>query len=307
MSWDGIDEIVAIADNGTFAAAAQSLGVSTSHVSRAVAQLENRIGAQIFVRTTRRVVATPTGRVLIEQFRRMITERDDAIAAVSDGGEPRGEVRVTCSIALGERFVAPIAREFAFSYPQLSVSIELTNRVVDLVAESFDLAIRTGHMPDSRLVATRIASRRFRLCAAPSYLDRHGAPATLQDLDRHECLIGTGTTWHFQVDGQESLYRPRGRWQCNSGDAVARAALEGYGICQLPEFYVHAAIERGELIALLDTYRAEDEPIWAVYPQRRHLLPKIRLLVDKLKRELPAALARASEDQRLPPFTAGDS
>lgn len=298
--WDGIDEIVAIADTGSFAAAARTLGASTSHVSRAVAQFENRIGAQIFARTTRRVVPTPTGRALIEQFRRLITERDDAIAAVSDGGDPRGEVRLTCSIALGERFVAPIARAFAFSFPEISVTIELTNRVVDLVAEGFDLAIRTGHMPDSGLIATRIASRRYRLCASPAYLARCGTPQSIPDLDGHECLFGSGTTWHFQTDGKEQLYQPRGRWRCNSGDAVASAALEGFGICQLPEFYVRGALERGELVSLLDAFRAEEEPIWAVYPQRRHLLPKVRLLVDRLKADLPDALARAGEGKPLP-------
>lgn len=288
--WDGIEEFVAVAQAGSFAAGAQALGVSTSHVSRAVARLEDRIQAQVFFRTTRKVTLTDTGRVLVEQCRRIIRERDEAFAMVSRRDEPQGELRVTCSTALGERFLAPILRRFAQENPRLSVTIDLTNRLVDLVAEGYDLAIRTGHLADSRLVGTRIASRRLYLCASPAYLDRAGRPREVAELALHDCLIGTSTTWHFRLDGQDHLFRPKGRWRCNSGEAVVDAALAGMGLCQLPEFYVLRHVAAGRLETVLDGFRAADEPIWAVYPQQRHLPPKVRDLVRRLRAELGPAL-----------------
>jgi DNA-binding transcriptional LysR family regulator len=298
-SWEGIEEIVAIEAAGSFVGAAAALGVSTSHISRAVARFESAIQAQVFHRTTRQVSLTNTGSVLVEQFRRIIAERDEAIAAVSSGGEPQGEVRVTCSTALGERFVSPILQRFAQRYPRLSISLELTNRVVDLIAEGFDLAIRTGHLADSRLIGTRIASRGLCVCASPQYLESHAEVSSITDLAQHECLIGTSTTWHFKFDGEDVTYRPKGRWRCNSGPAIVDAAVNGMGICQLPEFYVAAYIRSGRLIAILDNVRAEDQAVWAVYPQRRHLMPKVRSLVDELRNKLgPALIKRVSSKGR---------
>lgn len=283
--WNGIEEFAAVATAGSFAGAAQSLGLSTSHVSRAIAKLEVRLDARLFYRTTRKVTLTENGRVLLEQCRRIMQELDEAITTAS-GGEAQGELRLTCSTALGERFVAPIVRHFAQEHPRLSVTIELTNRVVDLVAEGFDLAIRTGQLADSRLVATRIASRRLHLCAAPAYLDRAGRPRSIDELARHDCLIGTAATWHFRVGVEERTFRPRGRWRCNSGEAVVDAALAGMGLCQLPEFYLLPHIASGALEAVLEDHRADDQPIWAVYPQRRHLLPYVRRLIERLRLEL---------------------
>lgn len=286
--WDGIEEFAAVAATGSFAGAAQRLGLSTSHVSRAVARLEARIDARLFFRTTRKVTLTDSGRSLFEQCRRLIDQLDEAIASASS--EPQGELRLTCSTALGERFVAPIVRRFASDYPRTSVTLELTNRIVDLVSEGFDLAIRTGHLADSRLVATRIASRRLHLCASPAYLDVAGRPQSVDALAEHECLVGTSTTWHFKAEGAERTFRPKGRWRCNSGTAVVDAALAGMGLCQLPEFYVAPHVAAGALETVLEHCRADDEPIWAVYPQRRHLLPHVRTLVERLRTELSAAM-----------------
>lgn len=292
--WDGIDEFVAVATMGSFAAAADHLGTSTSQMSRAVARLEGKLQTQLLFRTTRKVTLTDTGRVLVERCRHVIQQRDEALDLVSGGDEPQGELRLTCSTALGARFVAPIVGRTTQRFPKLSINLELSNRVVDLVAEGFDLAIRTGHLPDSRLIATRVASRRLYLCASPDYLEKAGRPTSVDDLVQHECLIGTATTWHFNVDGQERPFRPVGRWRCNSGEAVIEAALAGIGICQLPEFYVLPYIAAGRMEILLDHVRPEEEPIWAVYPQRRHLLPKVRYMVERLRAELPAALGLSS-------------
>lgn len=288
--WDGIEEFVAVASAGSFAGAAKALGVSTSHVSRAIVRLENRIQGPVFFRTTRSVRLTDTGRVLLEQCQRIIQERDEAFAMVSGAGEPQGELRLTCSTSLGERSVVPIVRKFAQDHPRLNVTIELTNRIVDLVAEGFDLAVRTGQLADSRLVGTRIATRQHFLCAAPSYLDQHGRPTSIDDLSSYDCLIGTSSTWHFQIDGRDQVFRPKGRWRCNNGFALVDAALASMGLCHLPELYVLHHIEAGRLEALLPEIQVTNEPIWAVYPQRRHLLPKVRDLVDRFRLELGPAM-----------------
>jgi DNA-binding transcriptional LysR family regulator len=288
--WDGVDEFVAVANAGSFAAAAKTLEVSNSYLSRAIARFENRIQAQLFFRTTRSVVLTDTGRILVERCRQIIDERDEAFAMIGQREDPQGELRLTCSTALGERYVAPIVRQFAQDFPKLGVTIELSNRLIDLVSEGYDLAVRTGQLSDSRLIVTRIATRRVYVCASPRYLEMAKRPESIEDLAGHKCLIGTSSTWHFSVHGNVRHFRPAGRFRCNSGEAVVEAALADMGICQLPEFYVLQHLKSGQLISILDDLRAEDEPIWAVYPQKRHLLPKVRLLVDRLRQNLGAAV-----------------
>ncbi|GAY22151.1 LysR family transcriptional regulator [Sphingobium fuliginis] len=212
-SWDGIDEFFAVASAGSFTGGAKALGASTTHVSRAIMGLEQRLEAQLFYRTTRIVRLTDTGGMLLEHCRRLIQDREEMLALINEEGEPQGELRITCSTAMGERFLAPIMRRFAARHPKLSVSIDLTNRVVDLIGEGYDLAIRTGELADSRLIGTRIGDRSFLTCAAPVYLDRTPAPVQVEDLNRHECIVGTSTTWHFKVDGLATLYKPKARFR----------------------------------------------------------------------------------------------
>ncbi|MGY3581751.1 DNA-binding transcriptional LysR family regulator [Bradyrhizobium sp. USDA 4341] len=292
--WDGIDEFEAVATTGSFARAAAALGVSSSYMSRAIAQLEHRIQAQLFIRTTRTVTLTDRGRVFLDHCHRLIAERDEALALVSKNSDPVGDLRLTCPNIMGERFIVPITLAFCEQYPKVSIGIEVTNRVVDLVAEGFDLGVRTGLLENSRLIGTRIGSRRFVTCAAPAYLERAGRPRNLQELETHHCVIGIASAWHFRISAGDHSFRPKGRWRCNSGDAVVDAALAGLGICHLPEFYVRHHIRAGRLETILQPFCRDDEPIWAVYPQQRHPLPKVRILIDHLRQKLgPAMLAAA--------------
>ncbi|NIJ17841.1 LysR substrate-binding domain-containing protein [Sphingobium vermicomposti] len=285
-SWDGIDEFLSVARTGSFTRGARTLGVSTTHVSRSIMALEQRIAAQLLHRTTRTVRLTDTGRIFFERCERIAQERDEAIGLISERNEPQGELRVTCSTAMGELFVAPIIRRFAMQHPKLTVSILLSNQVIDLAAEGFDLAVRTGPITDPRLIATRVASRRLYTCAAPSYLASAGRPKLVESLAAHECIAGTSTTWHYQRDGHTAIHRPKGRFRCNSGHAVIEACLAGLGICQLPDFYILPHLKQGTVELLLEDFQPEDEPIWAVYPQRRHLLPKVQQVVECLQQEL---------------------
>lgn len=288
--WDGIDEFIAVATTSSFTRAAKAIGMSPTHVSRAIIALEQRVQAQLFHRTTRTVRLTDTGRVFFERCERIAQERDEAIALIGEQGEPQGELRVTCSTAMGERFVAPIIRRFAMPHPKLNVTIDLSNRVVDLVAEGYDLGIRTGTVADPRLIAVRVASRTLHTCAAPSYLARAGKPKVVADLEKHECIAGTNTTWHFGDGAKSLVHQPKGRFRCNSGQAVIEACVSGLGICQLPDFYIPPYLKHGMVERVLEHFQPEDEPIWAVYPQRRHLLPKIQGVVDCLQHELAAAM-----------------
>lgn len=288
--WDGIEEVVAVADTGSFAGAARTLASSTSHISRAVARLESRLDAPIFYRTTRTVHLTDFGRTLVEQFRRIIEDRNEAFGWARSDGEPEGEIKLSCSTTLGERFVVPIVRDFAQRFPRVSIAMDLSNRLVDLVAEGYDLAIRTGHRADSRLGVIKLASRKLVVVASTEYVRTRGHPTEIDDLERFDCLVGSTPLWHFQEGGTERSFAPKGRWHCNNGHAVLDAALAGMGICQLPQFYLHGK-GNGKLVELLEAFQAPHEPIWAVFPQRRHLAPKIRHLIAALQNQLANLLA----------------
>ena len=292
--WEGIDEFMAVAETGSFSRAADRLRISSSQVSRQVARLEDRLQARLFYRTTRHVSLTEAGRTFLSHCQRLEEERDEAFQAVGNlQAEPTGLLRMTCAHSYGEQFIMPLVNGFLIRYPQVSVEVDLTNRMTDLVHEGFDCAIRLGRLAESSLVATRIAPRTMHLCAAPDYLARYGTPHTLSELAQHQCLVGTSDSWLFDDGGQEWVFRPRGRWRCNSGVAVLEAALLGFGLCQLPDYYVREHVRAGRLVPLLEAHQPPNTAVWAVYPQRRHRLPKVRLLIEHLR----DGLARRPEYQ----------
>jgi len=283
-SWDGLDEFVAVAECGQFTAAAQRLGLSSSQVSRQIARLEENLQTRLFYRSTRRVALTEAGQTFLQHCQRLQDAREEALRAVGDlGSEPKGLLRMTCAVAYGERFIVPLVTQFMSRHPLLKVDIELSNRTLDLVQDGIDLAIRLGRLQDSRLVATRLAPRRMYVCAAPSYMQRYGQPHSLSELSQHNCLIGSSDSWSFQQDSRELSQRVHGNWRCNSGQAVLDAALQGLGLCQLPDYYVQEHLHTGALVSLLEKHQAPNTAVWALYPQQRHLSPKVRQLVDHLK------------------------
>lgn len=285
--WEGLDEFVAVAECGQFTAAAEHLGLSSSQVSRQIARLEERLQTRLFYRSTRRVALTEAGQTFLQHCQRLQDAREEALRAVGDlGSEPKGLLRMTCAVAYGERFIVPLVTDFMVQHPQLRVDIELTNRTLDLLHDGLDLAIRLGRLQDSRLVAARLAPRQMYLCAAPEYLQRYGRPHSLSELSQHNCLIGSSDLWNFQASGRDAGVRVQGNWRCNSGQAVLEAALRGIGLCQLPDYYVLAHLRSGTLVSLLDNQQPPDTAVWAIYPQQRHLSPKVRQLVDFLKQGL---------------------
>jgi DNA-binding transcriptional LysR family regulator len=198
-------------------------------------------------------------------------------------GEMQGEIRLTCSIALGERFVVPILHDYLNANPKISIEVELTNRIVDVIGDGYDIGIRTGSASDRRLSARQITSRSLVTCASPSYLEQYGAPRHPHDLSDHHCLVGINPVWHYREQGRSLTITPAGRWRCNSGTAVSQAAAAGLGICQLPTFFVVEELESGSLVRLLEEFSEAPEPVWMVYPPRRYMVPKVRGLLDRLE------------------------
>ncbi|MFH4032356.1 LysR substrate-binding domain-containing protein, partial [Acinetobacter baumannii] len=168
----------------------------------------------------------------------------------------------------------------------LHLLVSLRNPRHDEIVDGFDLAIRLGRLSDSRLVATRLAPRVMYLCATPEYLRRHGTPQSPAELGQFNCLIGSSDLWSFLEDGRETQHRVQGNWRCNSGQAVLDAALRGFGLCQLPDYYVIEHLRSGRLVSLLEGHQPPNTAVWALYPQQRHLSPKVRQLVDYLKEGL---------------------
>jgi DNA-binding transcriptional LysR family regulator len=284
QSWEGLDAFVAVAEAGNFTRAASRLGVSISQVSREINRLEERLGTQLLVRNTRHVALTENGRLFEQRCRQLIDDREAAFESMISGKDAiKGLIRLTCAVAYGERTITPIVGRFVAAHPEISVDIELTNRVLDLVADGMDLAVRIGEITDARLGRVQLGSRSLHVCAAPAYAERHGAPETSSDLNAHACLLGTAQRWQFKTAGQENQIVPRGRWRCNSGFAVLDAAIQGLGICQLPDFYVQDHLRDGTLVELLADERPSDQAIWVVFPKRSTQPSRIASLIGFLQ------------------------
>ncbi|WP_268866474.1 MULTISPECIES: LysR substrate-binding domain-containing protein [Thalassolituus] len=288
--WEGIREFVAVAESGSFTAAAVQLGLSTAQVSRQVRALEQRLGSELLFRTTRRVALTEPGQLYYQHCRLLLDGLAEAELALGNlQATPQGKLRITAPMSYGERHIAPLLNDFALRYPQIQLHYLLTNEKLDLVGGGYDMAVRLGKLDDDRLVARRLASREQYTCASPGYLAAHGEPHSLAELKQHNCLAGTLDYWRFQEQGRERVVHISGSLSANSGPALLDAALKGIGIVQLPDYYVQPYIERGELISLLPAIRPSREGIWALYPPSRNLSPKVRLLIDYLEQQLNGA------------------
>jgi DNA-binding transcriptional LysR family regulator len=281
--WDGIEAFVRVVHFGSFSRAAEDLGVSRSHISRQITRLENRLDAQLLLRTTRTVSVTDVGNAFYLRCSDIVTSMEEAEQAVLDLQErPRGILRVTVAGAFGEDFIAPAALEFMRQHQGLEVELEFSNRLIDLISEGYDLAIRAGTLKDSSLIARRIGNRKLLTCAAPEYLARSGTPPSIHALANHNCLLGTLQTWRFREDSKNFDLPVTGNWRSNNGRSLVHAALSGLGLVQLPSFYLEQHIAEGRLQVVLDEFNPTDAGVWAVYPHNRHLSAKVRLFVNFL-------------------------
>jgi len=287
MQWEGISEFVYVAEAESFTKAAKKMAISTAQVSRQISALEKRLNIKLFYRTTRKVSLTEEGRIFYQHCRSVLDGLDEAERTITNlQSKPQGKIKLTASVTFGEQQILPLVNDFIKLYSDVEVSAYLSNQQIDLVQEGYDLAIRLGKLSDSTMMAKKLGKRTNYLCASPAYLDKYGCPHSLSELNNHSCLLGTLDYWHFSDDGKERNIRVTGRLRYNSGVSLVDAALKGLGIVQLPDYYVQHYLESGELVSLLDTFQEPEGGIWAVYPQNRHLSPKVRLLVDYLVEHL---------------------
>ncbi len=291
MAYDHLGAMAVFArvvDAGSFSRAAEALGLSKSAVSKQVARLEDRLGARLLNRTTRKLSLTEAGAAFHAGCRQMLAEAEDAEAAVGHLAQaPRGTLHVNAPMTFGQQHVAPALPEFMARYPELDVNLQLNDRTVDLVAEGFDVAVRIGRLADSSLVARRLAPQNTAVVAAPEYLDRHGRPEHPQELDRHACLLysylASGPVWHFRGRDGPVRVPVAGRLEANNGDVLLAAAKGGAGIARLPTFICGDAVRAGELERLLPGWvDTADAAVYAVYPASRQVSPKLRVFIDFL-------------------------
>ena len=275
-----------VVEQGGFARAAERLQLSASAVSRHVAELESHLGVRLLNRTTRKLSLTESGQAFHERTVQLLADLEEAeVAVASSAMSPRGTLRLTCPIAFGEWQVAPAIAAFSARYPQLKFDVELSDRMVDLVEEGFDLAIRIGSSSSQALIARRIGETRLVCVASPAYLARHGAPKVPQDLARHRCVVYANQSprdaWRFaDARGVEHVVRIAGPAMSNNGRFLAALATCGMAISMEPDIMVRDELKSGRLVELLASYRPPAIPIHAVYPSRRHLSAKVRLFVD---------------------------
>ena len=283
---EDLRSFVEVVDSGGLNRAAARLGVSKSIVSRRITRLEAELGTRLLTRTTRGISPTEAGAEFKARCDRILSEIAEARDAVAQQGRSvRGRLRLSAPLAFGVRHLAPILGDLARLHPALELDVAYTDRVVDLLGERFDAAIRIGSLSDSSLVVRRIAPVHAVLVASPDYLSRHGRPGTPQDLTEHECLIYTGSLvpeWHFRSGNRPIAIRPQGRLRSDSGDAILQWAIAGLGIADAPSFMVSDAIESGALEPLLLDYSRPEYGIHVVRPPGSYVPGKIRILIDTL-------------------------
>lgn len=277
-----------VVESGSFAKAAERLGLSTSAASRQVADLESHLQTRLLNRTTRKVSLTETGRAFYERSVQLLSDLAEAEQEASRAAvEPRGTIRLTTSVNFGVRHIAPAIADFLAQHPGVRFDVSLADRVVDLVEEGFDLGIRIGTPGPDNLVARKLGETRLVPCASPAYLAAHGAPATPEDLARHNCFtyeyVSPRNLWRFQDrSGNEHNVRVSGTLHSNNGDLLAEAAARGAGIIFEPAFIVGPDVRAGRLVPLLQEFVPPPVPIYAVYPSRKHLSAKVRRFVEFL-------------------------
>jgi DNA-binding transcriptional LysR family regulator len=288
-----LESFASVATRGNLTAAARAEGVAPAIMGRRLDALEERLGVKLLVRTTRRISLTHEGSAFLEDCQRLLADLANAEASVSAGGvKASGHLRITAPAGFGRRHVAPLVPKFRQLHTDVSISLNLSDRVVDLAGEAYDCAVRVGDLPDSSLVSVRMAENR-RLCVAtPDYLKRHGTPQHPNELMRFDCLTLSSDAsqargWAFRVpkpDGAEVVYlKPGGPLDCSDGQVLHDWCLAGYGIAWRSTWEVESEVAAGRLTEVLAEFAAPANGIYAVFPQRKHLPLRVRLWIDFLK------------------------
>jgi DNA-binding transcriptional LysR family regulator len=287
---DRIEDIrlfLRVLDLGSISAAARTLDLSAAVASQRLKRLEEALGVRLLQRSTRQLKVTPEGAALAERGRPLIEDLEALTSDLRQSAEDvSGTLRITLPAAFGRQYMSPLMPEFLARHPRLRISIDLSDAMLDLVAEGFDMGLRIGTLEDSSLVAKRLTDNRRVLCASPDYLERRGAPGSPADLEQHDCLLMVGAKgprdrWTLiSPDGSEITVRVRGPFESNMGEVVRDAVLAGLGISLHSTWHVCDDLKAGRLKVVLPDYRIPDSGIYAVMPQRRLMLPRVRAFID---------------------------
>lgn len=294
-SYAGIMAFMAVAKEGNFARAGERLGIGRSAVSRNIQKLEAQLCTRLFLRTTRNTQLTLEGRRFFDKCQQGVSYIVDAMSDILElrQGPPRGFLRVSSAVGFGRKVVAPLLEKFMTIYPEIAVDLLLDDRPTDFASEQIDVAFRNGRIEDSNIIAKQLIPMQMALCAAPSYVEAHGLPQSLDDLREHACInfrlsSGRASEWEFKVDGVVRKYMPGSRLTFNDVDLVLQAVLRGRGIAQLAGFQVCDRIAAKELVVALARYAPDDRGHYLCYLSRQHLPTRIRVFIDFMTDEIRA-------------------
>ena len=282
---------VKVAERLSFVRAAADLGITQSGVSNAISRLEDQIGTPLLARTTRKVSLTEHGAAYFERCRQALAELEEAELVLKNAQlKPSGNLRIDMPVSFGRIKVVPLLGVFQARYPDIALRVTFNDRYVDHIEESVDVSVRFGNLQDSSLIARRLGGAQLSVVGAPRYFAKYGRPKRPEDLAGHNCLAFTfretrlAREWRFAQSGAqgggETVLTPKGNMSLSDGASVCDAARAGYGLAQLQDFFIDTLIARGQLVAVLDKFKPAAQPIWLVYPQARHLSPKVRVFVD---------------------------
>ncbi len=280
-----IPVFVAVVENGGFSAAARTLGISKSAVSKRINQLEAHLGVRLLHRTTRKLSLTEAGERYFEHASRALAAAGQAEDAVTElQGEPQGHLRISAPMSFGRLHVAPLIPKFLKRCPKLQIDLVMDDQKVDLVAGGFDVAIRAGNLPASTLIARKLAPVRQALCASPDYIDRYDQPGRPAELSSHNCVLysysSDANEWTLIGEGGPETVTVSGSYQVNNSEALLEALREGVGIGRLPTFVAGPDLKTGRLVKLFESYSLPDFTIYAVFPERQYLPAKVRVFLD---------------------------
>jgi DNA-binding transcriptional LysR family regulator len=282
---DAMRVFVAVADAGSLSAAARALKVPLPTVSRKLAQLEEHLGVSLVVRTTRKFVLTEPGRTYLDSCRRLLGEIETAERmAAGEYAAPKGRLHLTAPIVFGRLHVLPIVLAFLKAYPQVDLSLSLVDRVVDMIDEGIDVALRIAHLADSTLIAARVGAVKLVTCASPAYLKANGTPRAPGDLIQHRCIasavMSPSDRWSYRIDGEDRAVPIRARLAVTTAEAGIDAAIAGIGITRVLSYQVAAAIKAGKLKLILRPFELPEYPVSLVHPEARLTPPKVRAFLD---------------------------
>ena len=282
-SFEGIFEFVAVAESGGFSAAAKKLGCSTSHISRQVSRLEERLGSRLLARTTRQISLTENGEFYYQQCKYLVNGLQQANEQVTQQQyQLNGTLRVRAAGGFAENFVAPALMTFAKDHPELSIDIDFNSRMVNFIEDGIDFAIRYGELNDSNLIARKLISRSMMLVASPDYLANYGTPNHPNQLKSHRCILANSDHWIFNIDGIKQSIKVSGNWQSNNSNVVLDACEQGLGIAYMPDSTFTESIKQNKLVPILAPFCITGATSWIVYQNKQFMPLRARLAIDYL-------------------------